>query len=61
VILPNLFESLWHLSVLSDYILLVLNVVDYSSLHQENTILVEGSYKKLPPIDFLLDIAKSTL
>ena len=61
MILPNLLKSLGHLSVLSDYIILVLNVVDNSSLHQENTILVEGPYKKLPPINFLLDIAKSTV
>ena len=40
VVLPNLLQGLWHLSVLSDDVLLVLNVVDDPTLHQEYPILV---------------------
>jgi hypothetical protein len=40
MILPNLFEGLWHLSVLSNNVLLVLNVVYDTPLHQEDAIFV---------------------
>ena len=40
VVLPNLLQGLRHLSILSDDVLLVLNVVNDPTLHQEDPILV---------------------
>ena len=61
MILPYLLKSLRHLPILSYNILLILDIICDSSLHQEYAILMEGPHEKLPPVDFLLDIAEGAL
>ena len=61
VVRENLLQ-IWRqsLSILSKNHLLVHDIICDASLHQENSILVEGPHKFLPSIDLILNIAYST-
>ena len=59
IVAPNHLQLRWHLmTIVCNYHLLVLDIVDYSSLHEENTIFVKSSDKFLSSVNFLLHVSK---